>query len=71
MIDNKMLELAQQFIKEEFLILCYAKGNDIPEQVAKDELHAEQVGQLKAKLYDIERNLNVSSYRLSEQDSSI
>lgn len=41
MIDNKMLELAQRFIKEEFVILCYSKGNEIPEQLVKEELHAE------------------------------
>jgi len=47
-IDEKMLQIATRFVREDFLILKYAKTNGVPEQLVRDQIYSDRIDSLKS-----------------------
>ena len=52
-IDHKMLKLCERFIEEEELILKYSSENQVPKQLAKDQIHIEKKLEWKHRMEEI------------------
>ena len=78
-IDEKMLAIAQQFVREDFIVLSYSRKerrnadgvmeavpDPIPDTIVKDFIHSEGYGKLKSKITELTNQLKYQNYLIQD-----
>lgn len=83
-IDNKMLKIAHDFIREEFLILHYSRkerrnsegkiekiSNPLPEPLVMDKIRTEAIYQLKSTNIELQQEIQRQKTQIEEFEKNI